>query len=265
MSGRSWTAGPAASGGPSVRRCGRSGGRRRCVGGRFGRYRPVLGARLGAHSPHAGSRPHPRGSSAIAEQLHPGASRPGFTRRRSSRAHGHHRPGSARRGGALVPSMSGSDANAQRESSSRPSCTSHTSTASPRTSTAGKPGGRCPTPARSAAWTVAHPPPMPGQDQQATAGKKPAETPVTGCCGGDGRLVTDVPRCVVEYRFRLGVHGGGLRAAAKPSRARLRPRRSSRRSVPIGRCSVGVDARVDAASSTAAGALAAAGDPSILA
>ena len=37
---------------------------------------------------------------------------------------------------------------------------------------------------------------------------------MTGCCGGDGRLVTDVPRRVVEDRFRLNVSGLGLRGAA---------------------------------------------------
>jgi hypothetical protein len=40
------------------------------------------------------------------------------------------------------------------------------------------------------------------------------EAPVTGCCGGDVRLVTDVARRVVEDRFRLNGSGLGLRGAA---------------------------------------------------
>src|SRR3954449_2841045 len=59
---------------------------------------------------------------------------------------------------------------------------------------------------------------LPDQDQPATAGgKSPAQTPVTGCWNGDGRLVTDVPRCVVKDRCCLGLYRGGLRGAANPA------------------------------------------------
>jgi hypothetical protein len=181
----------------------------------------------------------------------------------------------------------------------------HTWTASPRTSTAGEPGGRCPTPASSAVATRGGParhttrsplrpvgPPTPPRSpatrlpsrrrlptntpqlQRSNAGAAacggasrpapPARAPVrtsrrpqgkeaggdppgTGCCDGDGRLVTDVARCVVEYRFCLGVHGGGLRDAANPAAPARGRGGLPRRSVPTGRYSAGVDGRVDAA------------------
>jgi hypothetical protein len=72
-------------------------------------------------------------------------------------------------------------------------------------------------------------------------------TPGTGCCDGDGRLVTDVPRCVVEDRCRLGVHGGGLRDGGNPAAPACGPGGLPCRSVPTGRYSVGADAQVDAA------------------
>jgi hypothetical protein len=53
-----------------------------------------------------------------------------------------------------------------------------------------------------------------GRGRQPTQGNEPVEAPVTGCCGGDGRLVADVARRVVEDRFRLNVSGLGLRGAA---------------------------------------------------
>jgi hypothetical protein len=217
--------------------------------------------------------------------------------------------------------MRGADSNAQRESSSGPTCTSHTATASPRTSTPGThPAGAAPLPPARPSPPAAvlrhiplgqrfaprarrrpsddrrlgcraarridneHPRPrwerpgrrlrqgqpsnsphsFAGQDQSATAGQEPAETPVTGCWDGDGRLVTDVARCVVEYRCCPDSHGGGLRGVVNLAAPACGPGGLSRRSVPIGRYSVGVDARVDAAVPDGCdAALAAAGAPSI--
>jgi hypothetical protein len=86
--------------------------------------------------------------------LHPGAHRPGFTRRPSSRAPGHqHRPGSARCGGRWWPL----DARfgRQREAAELIEADLHQPYPDgvTRTSTAGEPGGRYPTPARSAVAT----------------------------------------------------------------------------------------------------------------
>jgi hypothetical protein len=70
-------------------------------------------------------------------------------------------------------------------------------------------------PGRRARRAAAHRPPVsPVAAGSRPQGNEPVEAPVTGCCGGDGRLVADVARRVVEDRFRLNVSGLGLRGAA---------------------------------------------------
>ncbi len=69
-------------------------------------------------------------------------------------------------------------------------------------------------PGRRAGRAAAHRPPVRRARPAADRGNEPVEAPVTGCCGGDGRLVADVARRVVEDRFRLNVSGRGLRGAA---------------------------------------------------
>jgi len=97
-------------------------------------------------------------------------------------------PGRPARGTTLVLLEKRLDLEREADELIRPICTSHASTASPRPSTAGALGGRCPTPAGSAVATRSSPPRIPLGQLRGPGGRRCHPDDLRRDCRAEGRM-----------------------------------------------------------------------------